>query len=173
MAEQGGVGLEIGVDKPGVVIVEPKLGTIVGASENFTDMLGFEPDELKGKPISDVHPGDMEALMRAVDTAVREGVTITNGLSCRRKDGCHVPADVHFVRLSDKGDYISGIIVPVARLVTKDPIGHLEFLSSRIAGDIKSLMSYSAGTADLLDTEGDKRAELLEVASSSIEKSGE
>lgn len=173
MAELGGVGMGIGIDQPGVVVVEPKHGTIVSASQNFAEMLGFEQDELKGKSIRELHPGDMDALMRAVNGAVEDGVRITNGLSCRRKDGRHVPADIHFVRLGDSGEFISGIIVPVAQMVAKDPVGHLEFLASRISKDINTLLSYSAGTSDLLDSEGDDRSKLLEVASTSIEKSGE
>jgi len=163
----------IDVAHPGIVVFEPDKMMIVGASPNFVAMIGYKEDEMPKMNIRVVHPGDIDALMRGVNRARRDGMALTTGLTCRARDGYHIPADIHFMRLSPDGRLIVGVIVPIDRNPPSEPPGPLTFLTIGIAHDVNNLLSIVRGSVELLPTKDPEDSELLKQITISIQKAGE
>ena len=88
----------------GIAIVEPTTGEYVFINSNFSQILGYSEEELKGKTFQSItHPDDLEKNVSDLNK-LREGKIDTYRIKKRniRKDGTVVWVDLTVTRLLDK-----------------------------------------------------------------------
>ena len=163
----------INITSPGVMVIDSGKEMIVGASSNFASMVGYTEDEVNGMSVRVIHPGDMDALLRGVNRAQRDGISLTTGLTCRTKDGYHVPVDVHYMRLFSDGRLMAGIIVPVDKDPSSEVLGPLTSIATGIVHDVNNLLNVASGRAQILSAESPEKSEILNQITVSIQKAGE
>ncbi|RMD63959.1 MAG: PAS domain S-box protein, partial [Planctomycetota bacterium] len=77
-----------------IVMLDVEASTIVDVNPAAVALLGYSEEELRGMPVSRIHPDEMAEVERFVQDVLREGKAQTSELSCLRKDGKRVFADV-------------------------------------------------------------------------------
>lgn len=104
----------------GIAIVEPTTGEYVFINSNFSQILGYSEEELKGKTFQSItHPDDLEKNVSDL-IKLREGKIDTYRIKKRniRKDGTVVWVDLTVTRLLDKinnREYHLGAITDITK----------------------------------------------------------
>ena len=75
-------------------IVDPAKGEIVEVNNQVEAMLGFMPDELKGRPMTDLHPDETEKLNAFFSNIMQKGYGKTDELTGLTKSGKKRCADI-------------------------------------------------------------------------------
>lgn len=74
-----------------IFVVDPERDEILDCNGRACRLLGYDQDELKGMPISAVHPNEFAQLREFADDVFDEGTGWTEELSCLRKTGERLP----------------------------------------------------------------------------------
>ena len=76
-------------------------GVIVYANHRFAEMMGYEPEALDGRPVTEItwedEPGQAELVVRQVVAAVERVGEVRCELRNRRKDGSLIWSEAHVV----------------------------------------------------------------------------
>jgi PAS domain S-box-containing protein len=93
----------LGLAAEGVVVVRASDGTIVYANPRFSEIMGYNPGELEGRPVAQIHweeePGDGERLTSQITADLEDFEQTTYELRNRRKDGSSIWTEAHIVGL--------------------------------------------------------------------------
>jgi PAS domain S-box-containing protein len=85
----------------GVCLVRASDGTIVYANPRFTEILGYDPGELDGRPVAEINwegePGEGERLARQIMADLEHSGEASYELRNRRKDGSLIWTEAHIV----------------------------------------------------------------------------
>jgi PAS domain S-box-containing protein len=85
----------------GVVLVRASDGTIVYANPRFTEIMGYDPGELDGRPVAEINwedePGDGERLVRQIMADLEHSGEASYEVRNRRKDGSLIWTEAHIV----------------------------------------------------------------------------
>jgi len=77
-----------------IVMVDVETMTVVDVNPAAVALLGYDEEELRGMPVSRIHPDETTEVERFVQAVLRDGKAHTSELSCLRKDGDRVFADI-------------------------------------------------------------------------------
>ncbi|MCU0834705.1 MAG: PAS domain S-box protein [Chromatiaceae bacterium] len=78
-----------------ILVIDPEADRILMANPRAAAMLGYGPDELiAAVKISAIHPNERPQLQAFTDGVRARGTGWTNELSCTRKDGARLPAEI-------------------------------------------------------------------------------
>jgi len=77
-----------------IFIVDPSNDKIVDANPKAAELLGYSVDDLKGMPMSAVHPDEMDQLSDFANEVFKQGRGFTNELHCKTKSGAILPAEI-------------------------------------------------------------------------------
>ncbi len=77
-----------------IFIVDPSSDEIVDVNPKAAELLGYSIDNLKGMPMSAVHPEEMDQLSDFVNEVFKQGKGFTNELHCKTKSGAILPAEI-------------------------------------------------------------------------------
>lgn len=100
----------------GIIVFDPRSDAILDANPRAQDMLGYSRDELLSRRVSDIHPQQLESFRAFVASALSAGEGYTEELTCLRKSGEEVPAEISVSTVS-VGDALH--MVAVIRDVTE------------------------------------------------------
>ena len=85
----------------GVCLVRASDGVIVYANHRFAEMMGYEPEELDGRPVTEItwedEPGQAELVVRQIVATVERVGEARCELRNRRKDGSLIWSEAHVV----------------------------------------------------------------------------
>ncbi len=133
----------------GIVLADMETGRVLLANRAMEQLLGYTPDSLLERPLSDVvsaHTGHGEA----VDPAGEGDGRILGELSIRRPDGETRDAEVHAARLLLEGrDVVVGVFRDVterkrlqAAMAQSDRLATMGMLAAGVAHEINNPLSY-------------------------------
>jgi PAS domain S-box-containing protein len=148
-------------------------GTILYVSPACRTILGFEPQELVGRPNREFfHPEEAERVLGAVREAARTGAVRSETFRVRRKDGSYAWVESRFRALRENGRAVE--FVAVTRDVTERV--RLEEMRrdfvAMLSHDLKNPLGVILGFAELLrEDPGD--AEAVQELAARIEASAE
>lgn len=94
-----------------IFLVDPEKNKIVEVNPVACRMLQFTRAEILSKQVSDIHPHEMPELEDFARSVFREGSGWTRELSCRRKDGHFIPAEISASLIELEGKFILLAIV--------------------------------------------------------------
>lgn len=77
-----------------IFIVDPLNDEIIDVNPKAAELLGYSVDELKGMPMSAVHPEEMDQLLNFANKVFKQGRGFTNELHCKTKSGALLPAEI-------------------------------------------------------------------------------
>ncbi len=77
-----------------IFIVDPFNDKIVDANPKAAVLLGYSIEDLKGMPMSALHPEDMDQLTHFANEVLKQGKGFTNELHCKTKSGALLPAEI-------------------------------------------------------------------------------
>ncbi len=99
------------------VVSVDREGRVTGCNDAARDVLGYEPAEMIGLPVTALVPGDVTrpAHRRFVATLLEQG-HVERQFELRRKDGSRFPAEVSVLLLADESDEPTGAIATVRDL---------------------------------------------------------
>lgn len=75
-------------------LLNPSENKILDASPSACDLLGYGREELKGMPVSEIHPNEMDELMSFAQQAAQDGGATTSELTCLTKSGNVIPSEI-------------------------------------------------------------------------------
>jgi PAS domain S-box-containing protein len=78
----------------GLLLLDPGTGHIRSANEKALTLLGYERSELSEITVATLHPHDFHIVSAFLEEVRQSGSGITDEVSCRRKDGDLLPAEV-------------------------------------------------------------------------------
>ena len=100
-----------------ILLLDPDADRIVDANAQACELLGYGVDELLGLRISDVHPGELQALRDFTSSVMQEGVGWTDDLTCLTKGGRRVPAEISASVMAHDGELrLVALVRDVSRL---------------------------------------------------------
>lgn len=77
-----------------IFIVDPFNDKIIDVNPKAVELLGYSIDDLKGMPMSAVHPEEMDQLSDFANEVLNQGKGYTNELHCKTKSGAMLPAEI-------------------------------------------------------------------------------
>lgn len=84
-------------------ILDPVKGEIVEVNNGVKAMLGYSPDELKGRPMTDLHRDEVPELMAFFSDVLQKGEGQTDTLTCLTKSGEKRFADISAFLIEEDG----------------------------------------------------------------------
>ncbi|MCX7995427.1 MAG: PAS domain S-box protein [candidate division WOR-3 bacterium] len=136
-----------------VILFINKYGTIVEINRSVKDILGYEPDDLKGKHFAKtglIIASEIPALLEGFKTAVEKGkVRDTTNFTCVSKGGKRLNMEAK-IGLLKSGDEVEGIVVAL-RDVTKHIQKDIELKEEK--EKLKSILSSIEDLVLIVDKE--------------------
>jgi PAS domain S-box-containing protein len=88
----------------GIFLVDPKEDEILDVNNKACAMLGYSREELRGAPMSMVHPHEMDRMRTFAESVFETGAGWTDKLTCTTKSGRARSAEISasFIDLADK-----------------------------------------------------------------------
>jgi PAS domain S-box-containing protein len=86
-----------------ILIVDPESDEILECNPKACEVLGYERSALLETAPSEIHPGELDRFRGFVDEVREEGGRRTDELSCRRRDGTEVPAEISGAAIQFRG----------------------------------------------------------------------
>ena len=156
-----------------LLVVAAQDGTITAVNEAWTALLGWEPEELKGKPFADfTHPDDLPATLAAFAGIFEEPLTIPFEYRFRHKDGSYrwfawtgafeqgsvYASGRHTTAEREQAEALAEIQDALRQSQKMEAVGQL---TGGIAHDFNNMLAVVIGSLDLLGRRigsGDARA---------------
>jgi PAS domain S-box-containing protein len=157
------------------LVAEDHAGILVFANQKMLDWLGYEEDEIVGKPINQLVPSELREFLAEDLQSAEDGDLRSRLMAVRRKDATTFPVLTIPQRLVDADgnpDGFFAIVVELGAVFTARQVGPPQPLSirstlQRIAMELQSI-SY-ATTTDMLTTLPINRPELAALSSREVE----
>jgi PAS domain S-box-containing protein len=140
----------------GVLLVRASDGTIVYANPRFAAILGYEPGELDGRPVAEIHwedePGGAERLAREIMERLEAGGEASFEIRNRRKDGSAIWCEAH-VAAFDHPDHgrlwvaVQQDVTARRRAERRRAEAALRGDGEKPAGGVRMRWTHAAGTA--------------------------
>ena len=135
------------------LVAEDHGGILIFANQQLCDWLGYEKDEIVGKPISQLVPSDLQEFLREDLESAEEGDLRSRLIAIRRKDGTTFPVLTIPQRLLDAAgnpDGFFAIVVDLGAVFTARQVGPPQGLDirstlQRISMELQSI-SYATTT---------------------------
>lgn len=100
----------------GIFVLDPETGIIVDCNRSAVEMLGYTLKELRGMPVSKIHPDEMDKMASFQESVTAFGKARSDELSCTCKDGHKIPVDVSGSLLELNGQ---SYVLAMARDITE------------------------------------------------------
>lgn len=118
-------------------VIDARANRIVEANLAAAQMLGYDRDELRSLAPTDMHPREQEYLEAFFAKVRRHGTWQTRELSCRRRSGDFLPAEMTATRTTLNG---RECLVVVARDLREHQLALLGTAVSKIAHDLRNVL---------------------------------
>jgi len=139
-----------------VLVVDGETGRFIGVNEEAINLLGYAPEELNELRPDDIHPHEIPRLREFLKEVRLKGKWVSGELSCRRKCGGLVPAEIRATQTFE-GD--RELIVIVIRDRRVDHLAELGRSIRKIAHDLRNTLATAQLLGDSLLTHQDKRVQ--------------
>ncbi len=128
----------------GIFILDPQNWTIVDLNPGAWKMLSYAPHELKGAPVSRLHPHDLNKTRRFLNSVLEKGNGISGDLEFRAKSGKLLPVEGSASVIRDGGrDRLLVIVRDIsARHEAERAIKDSEKQLRLIADNISAMVAY-------------------------------
>jgi len=136
-----------------VAVVDGETGRFVGANREAIELLGYQPDELCGLRPDDIHPHEIPRLHDFLQTVRANGRWVSGGLSCRRKCGGLVPAEIRATLTHDNDRELIVIVIRDRRV---DQLADLGRSIRKIAHDLRNTLATAQLLSDSLLAHSDQ-----------------
>ncbi len=137
-----------------VAVVDGETGRFIGANSEAIELLGYQPDELCSLRPDDIHPHEIPRLREFMSTIRTKGRWVSGDLSCRRKGGTLVPAEIRATRTQDGGRELIVIVIRDRRV---DQLADLGRSIRKIAHDLRNTLATAQLLSDSLLGHNDNR----------------
>jgi len=77
-----------------IFVIDVQADCIYDANPQAAAMLGYSREELTQCCVSDIHPDELPLMNELADVVIEKGYGWTDELTCRRKDGIKIPAEI-------------------------------------------------------------------------------
>ncbi|MDY6819292.1 MAG: PAS domain S-box protein [Halobacteriales archaeon] len=135
-----------------VFIVDPQADEILECNQKACDILGYEREELLSLPASEIHPDEMNRLREFTQTVANEDGARTESLSCRRRDGREIPAEVSGSTIEFQGrDCLLAVVRDISDRKRRER--RLSVLDRVLRHNLRNDMNIIIGQADRLRIE--------------------
>ncbi|MFB6219072.1 MAG: PAS domain S-box protein, partial [Halobacteriaceae archaeon] len=132
-----------------VFIVDPEGDEILDVNRQATEMLGYEREELVGMAASEVHPDEMDHLRDFADAAT-DGGARTDALTCRRRDGQRIPAEISGATIEFRGrDCLLAVVRDISERRRRER--RLSVLDRVLRHNLRNDMNLVMGNAEMLE----------------------
>jgi PAS domain S-box-containing protein len=157
------------------LVAEDHDGILIFANQQLCDWLGYQKDEIVGKPINQLVPSDLQEFLREDLESAEEGDLRSRLMAIRRKDGTTFPVLTMPQRLLDMDgnpDGFFAVVVDLGAVFTARQVGPPQGLDirstlQRISMELQSI-SYAA-TTNMLTTLPLNRPELTGLTCREVE----
>lgn len=136
-----------------VAVIDGDTGRFISANAEAIELLGYTPDELQTLRPDDIHPHELPRLSAFLAEVRRKGRWVSGELSCRRKCGTLVPAEMRATHTFD-GD--QEIIIVVIRDRRVDQLADLGRSIRKIAHDLRNTLATAQLLSDSLLAHSDQ-----------------
>ncbi|MFA5422967.1 MAG: PAS domain S-box protein [Phycisphaerae bacterium] len=108
----------------GVSIVDIETKRFIHANSVLCQMLGYSPEELIGRPITEIHPKQEQPFLGLGFEAMARGeITYASRISFLAKDGKIIHADISSTRLKiNRKTYLMGFFTDISKLKTEQHV---------------------------------------------------
>lgn len=139
-----------------VLVVDGATGQFIGVNEEAINLLGYAPEELNELRPDDIHPHEIPRLREFLKEVRLKGKWVSGELSCRRKCGGLVPAEIRATRTFDNNRELIIIVIHDRRI---DHLAELGRSIRKIAHDLRNTLATAQLLGDSLLTHQDKRVQ--------------
>ena len=136
-----------------VAVVDGETGYFIGANQEAIDLLGYQPNELCSLRPDDIHPHEIPRLRDFMTTIRTKGRWVSGDLSCRRKCGSLVPAEIRATLTHDDGHELIVIVIRDRRV---DQLADLGRSIRKIAHDLRNTLATAQLLSDSLLAHSDQ-----------------
>ncbi|PIW26488.1 MAG: hypothetical protein COW30_14790 [Rhodospirillales bacterium CG15_BIG_FIL_POST_REV_8_21_14_020_66_15] len=135
----------------GQILLEPDSGRILEVNRRIVDFLGYERSEILTMTLADFHPHDITTATEFLNRVLCDGTGMEDGVSCRRKDGTLMPAEVSAKAFQDGGRrYVVVSLRNISKRVLAQQEREMALREAQIANRAKSdflaIMSHELRT---------------------------
>jgi PAS domain S-box-containing protein len=157
-----------------ILIVDPEEDSILEANKRSVDLLGYSKDELREIGPSEIHPHELQALNEFFNDIIENEEGYTDSLTCRRKSGERIPAEISASKITLDGQaYILAIIRDMRELRERErelerQNKRLEEFNRVVSHDLRNPLNIALGSIDEISEETE--SESVERARSALER---
>jgi len=135
-----------------VLVVDGQTGRFIGANDEAIDLLGYTPDEFNELRPDDIHPHEIPRLRDFLQAVRLKGRWVSGELSCRRKCGSLVPAEIRATQAFEDGEELIIIVIRDRRV---DQLAELGQSVRKIAHDLRNTLATAQLLSDSLMVHSD------------------
>jgi len=136
-----------------VAVVDGETGCFLAANEEALKLLGYTSDELRQLRPDDIHPHEIPRLHDFLSDVRSRGRWLSGELSCRRKCGDLVPAEIRATRAVEDDRELIIIVIRDRRI---DQLADLGRSIRKIAHDLRNTLATAQLLSDSLMTHSDR-----------------
>lgn len=136
-----------------VAVVDGETGFFLGANAEALNLLGYTPEELRRLRPDDIHPHEIARLRDFLKDVRIKGRWISGALSCRRKCGDFVPAEIRATRAVEDNRELIIIVIRDRRI---DQLADLGRSVRKIAHDLRNTLATAQLLSDSLMSHSDR-----------------
>ncbi|RIA47568.1 ATP-binding protein [Dichotomicrobium thermohalophilum] len=136
-----------------VAVVDGETGRFLGANQEALDFLGYSPEELRELRPDDIHPHEIPRLRDFMESVRTKGRWLSGELSCRRKCGDLVPAEIRATRAFEDNRELIIIVIRDRRV---DQLADLGRSIRKIAHDLRNTLATAQLLSDSLMSHSDR-----------------
>jgi len=136
-----------------VTVVDGETGKFLGANQEALELLGYTPEELRHLRPDDIHPHEIPRLRDFMQDVRANGRWLSGELSCRRKCGDFVPAEIRATRAVEDDRELIIVVIRDRRI---DQLADLGRSVRKIAHDLRNTLATAQLLSDSLMSHGDR-----------------
>lgn len=153
------------------VILEAGSGRIRAANAAAAALLGYTAEELRDMRAQDFHSHELPRLQAFFHETMRRGAWQRDDLSCRRRDGTLVPAEVRSTVFGDAG---AAELLVIIRDLRGEQLAEVGQSVRKLVHDLRNLLATAQLLSDRLAGHGDAKVRAgADVLSRSLERAVE
>lgn len=135
----------------GQILIDPDTGKILEVNGRVVDFLGYDRSEILRMSLADFHPHEIGTATEFLNRVLCDGTGLEDSLSCRRKDGTFMPAEVSAKAFEDAGRrYVVVSLRNISKRVRaqqeREAALHEAQIASRAKSDFLAVMSHELRT---------------------------
>jgi PAS domain S-box-containing protein len=139
-----------------ILVIDPERDEILDANERAFEMLGYEREELLGLSPYEIHPHETDRLELFFERVTDESDLLTSELSCMRKDGRTIPAEIS-ASTTEYGSRESVMAVVRDETERQQRQKQIEVLRRVLRHNLRNDMTVVVGLAQKIQAEGSGR----------------